>query len=354
VTRPAFRLLLLIAALLPLAGAARAQVSARVSDLTLHPGNVPRRLVGYGIVTGLDGTGDRSFGSVAGSTPSVRSVVNLLRRFGVQVPPEQLRLRDVAAVVVTAEVSPWLRAGGRFEVQASALGDASSLRGGVLFTTPLVTDPGEPPVATAQGALYVTSDDPRRGGFLQRANTGRVPDGGVLEEDPESFPPADKRLLLRRPDLSTASRIASAINAAFGDSTATVEDPGSLTLQAGAGSTETSPGFFAAVDTVLVTVREPARIVIDGREGTIVAGGGIQVGPAVVHRMGVTLEIGGSGQPAGGAAADSTGRVRVASQASVQDVAAGLHAAGLKPADMAAIFEALRAAGAMVAEVLVR
>jgi flagellar P-ring protein precursor FlgI len=330
---------------------AHAQTPARVSDLTLHPGNVPRRLVGYGLVTGLDGTGDRSFGTVTGATPSVRSVVNLLRRFGVEVPPEQLRLRDVAAVVVTAEVSPWLRAGGRFEVQVSALGDASSLRGGILFVTPLVTDPDQPPVATAQGVLYLGSDDSRRGVFGQRANAGRVPDGGVLEEDPGSFPAADRRLLLRRPDLTTASRIALAINATFGDSTATVQDPGSLALQPPRGATETSIGFFAAVDTVLVVVREPARIVIDGREGTIVAGGGIQVGPAVIHRMGLTLEIGGA---PGGAAADSTGHVRVASQASVQDVAAGLHAAGLKPSDMAAIFEALRASGAMVAEVLVR
>lgn len=351
--RPLTAALVLGVALAALAPAVRAQVPARVSDLTLHPGNVPRRLVGYGLVTGLDGTGDRSFGSALGATPSVRSVVNLLRRFGVQVPPEQLRLRDVAAVLVTAEISPWLRAGGRFEVQVSALGDASSLRGGVLFVTPLVTDPDESPVATAQGPLYLAGDDPRRGGLLHRANSGRVPDGGVLESDPAAFPAAEPRLLLRRPDLSTASRIAGAINAVFGQNTATVQDPGSLALQPPAGATETALGFYAAVDTVLVVVREPARIVIDGREGTIVAGGGIQVGPAVVHRLGVTLEIGGASAPAG-AAADSTGRVRVGDRASVQDVAAGLHAAGLKPADMAAIFEALRASGAIVAEVVVR
>lgn len=351
--RAALRFLAAVLALAALAPPAFAQTPARVSDLTLHPGNVPRRLVGYGIVTGLDGTGDRSFGSLTGGTPSVRSVVNLLRRFGVQVPPEQLRLRDVAAVVITAEVSPWLRAGGRFDVQVSALGDASSLRGGVLFVAPLVADPEEPPVATAQGVLYLAADDPRRGGLASRGNSGRVPGGGLLEADPESLPAPDSRLLLRRPDLSTASRIAAVINAAFGENTATVQDPGSLLLQPPGGATETSLGFLAAVDTLSVVVREPARIVIDGREGTIVAGGGIQVGPAVIHRMGLTLEIGGPA-PAGGSQADSTGRVRVGDQASVRDVAAGLHAAGLKPSDMAAIFEALRASGAVVAEVLVR
>lgn len=351
--RLAFVALALFAASGALPGPAPAQTPARVGDLTMRAGNVPRRLVGYGIVTGLDGTGDRSFGSATGATPSVRSVVNLLRRFGVQVPPEQLRLRDVAAVVVTAEVSPWLRAGGRFEVHASALADATSLRGGVLFVTPLVTDPEEPPVATAQGPLYIASDDPRRGALGHRVNSARVPDGGLLEADPESLPAADPRLLLRRPDLPTAMRIAEAINAAFGQNTATVQDPGSLLLQPPGGSTETAIGFFAAVDTLSLVVRQPARIVIDGREGTIVAGGGIQVGPAVIHRMGVTLEIGGV-PPEAGAAAGPAGRVRVGERASVQDVAAGLHAAGLRPADMAAIFEALRSSGAMVAEVVVR
>ncbi len=352
--RPPFARLVLLA-LLAVAGLparAHAQTPSRVSDLTLHTGNVPRRLVGYGLVTGLDGSGDRSFGNATGSTPSVRSVVNLLRRFNIEVPPEQLRLRDVAAVVVTAEVSPYLRAGGRFEVQASALGDASSLRGGVLWITPLVEDPNEPPVATAQGSLYMSNESAGRGTWSRRSNSGRLPQGGVLEVDPVSVPVAQRRLLLRQPDLPTASRIAAAINAAFGEGTAKVDDPGSLTLQPKAGSTETDMGFLAAVDTVAVLAEGPARIVIDGREGTIVAGGGILLGPAVIHHQGVTLQIGGRGAPA-----DSTARpgiVRVEPRSSVQDVATGLHAAGVRPEDMAAIFESLRASGALVAEVVVR
>lgn len=330
----------------------RAQTPARVSDLTLHTGNVPRRIVGYGLVTGLDGSGDRSFGNATGSTPSVRSVVNLLRRFNVEVPPEQLRIRDVAAVVVTAEVSPYLRAGGRFEVQVSALGDASSLRGGVLWICPLVEDPNEPPVATAQGSLYMPNDSPGRSAYSRRSNAARLPQGGVLEVDPVSVPVAQRRLLLRQPDLPTASRIASAINAAFGAGTATVDDPGSLTLQPKPGAAETDMAFLAAVDTVSVLAEGPARLIIDGREGTIVAGGGILLGPAVIHHQGVTLQIGGRG-----ASADTTARagiVRVESRASVQDVAVGLHAAGVRPEDMAAIFESLRASGALVAEVVVR
>ena len=345
---------LLFASLALLPAAAHAQTPARVGDLTLHTGNVPRRIVGYGLVTGLDGSGDRSFGNATGATPSVRSVVNLLRRFNLEVPPEQLRLRDVAAVLVTAEVSPYLRAGGRFDVQVSALGDASSLRGGVLWMTPLVEDPNQPPVATAQGNLYLSSDGSARGALGRRSNSARVPQGGLLELDPESVPVAESRLLLRQPDLPTASRIARAINAAFGEGTAKVDDPGSLTLQPKAGATETVMGFLAAVDTVAVLAEGPARIVIDGREGTIVAGGGIQLGPAVIHHQGVTLQIGGRAA----AAADSTGNragiVRVDARSSVQEVATGLHAAGVKAEDMAVIFESLRASGALVAEVVVR
>ena len=355
-TRPRTALALL-AGLLLAAPAAHAQAPARVGDLTLHAGNVPRRLVGYGIVTGLDGSGDRSFGTTGATTPSVRSVVNLLRRFNVEVPPEQLRLRDVAAVAVTAEVSPYLRAGGRFEVQVSALGDASSLRGGVLWITPLVSDPDEPPVGTAQGNLYLASDEGSHGAYSRRANTARVPQGGVLELDPESIPPASPRLLLKQPDLPTASRIAAALNAAFGEGTAKVDDPGSLTLKPRGATPEAAMTFFAAVDTVDIIAQGPARIVIDGREGTLVSGGDVRVGPAMITHHGVTLAIGGAGAVPPGAAADSTAReglVRVSARATVQDVAAGLHAAGVRGEDMAAIFEALQAAGALRAEVLVR
>ena len=345
-------MLLALAAFAP--APANAQTPARVADLTLHTGNVPRRIVGYGLVTGLDGSGDRSFGNATGSTPSVRSVVNLLRRFNLEVPPEQLRLRDVAAVLVTAEVSPYLRAGGRFDVQVSALGDASSLRGGVLWMTPLVEDPNAAPVATAQGNLYLPNDANGRGGLGRRSNSARVPQGGLMEIDPESFPVAEHRLLLRQPDLPTASRIAAAINAAFGEGTAKVEDPGALALQPKAGSTESVMGFLAAIDTVAVLAEGPARIVIDGREGTIVAGGGIQLGPAVIHHQGVTLQIGGRALAVSDSTATRTGIVRVDARSSVQEVATGLHAAGVRPEDMAAIFESLRASGALVAEVVVR
>ncbi len=319
--------------------------SARVGELTRHAGDVPRRIVGYGIVTGLDGTGDRSFGRGSAGAPSVRSVANLLRRFQIEVPAEQLRLRDVAAVVVTAEVSPWLRPGGRFDVEVSALGDATSLRGGTLWITPLVTDPGQPAIATAQGTLVVSSD--RDGGSLAfaRSNRGRVLSGGVLEVA-QDLPVSEPRLLMQEPDLRTASLVAAAIDSTFGAGTATLEDAGSLALKIPSGTPAAL--WLAAVDTVEVLPPDVPRVVIDARDGTVVAGGGLRVAAAVVSHGGVTLQIGGAG------GAPSDGLVRMQADASVQEVAAGLHAAGARGPDIAAVFESLRTAGALRAQVVVR
>jgi flagellar P-ring protein FlgI len=336
---------------------------ARIADLTIHQGDVPRRIVGYGIVVGLDGTGDRSLGSSSAGNPTVRSVVNLLRRFEIEVPAERLRLRNVAAVLVTAEVSPYLRAGGRFDVRISALGDATSLRNGTLWITPLLTDPGTPPVATAQGTVRIADDGGSRGSYGGHGNSGLIPQGGLLEADP---PPveatASSRILLRDPDIGVASRIAGVVNAALGQGTATVEDPGAISLTPPSGATA-GAGFMAAIDTLAVTFLGPSRIVISEQEGTIVAGGDVTVGTAVVHHKGITLQIGGTAvtEPTGDAdsgdgrrGADKDGFVRVDSQASVQDVAAGLSEAGATPEETIAIFEALRVAGALKADLVVR
>jgi flagellar P-ring protein precursor FlgI len=365
ISRSGFAALL---ALVVVTTAAPAQTIARVGDLTVRKGEIPRRLVGYGLVVGLDGTGDRSFGGQSAATMTVRSVVNLLRRFAIEVPPDQLRLRNVAAVLVTAEVSPFLRSGGRFEVQVGALGDATSLRGGVLWMTPLITDPNQPPVATAQGPLVV-STDPTGRTSLRQGNAGRIADGGILEVDPPVIAVGQPKLSLRQPDLRMATRIAGAIVAAFGAGTAKAEDPGSVALNPGQGVADSLSTWLAAVDTLPVTVAEVSRIVIDGRDGTVVVGGDIRLGQATVSHRGLTVSIGalaradssrpvpadsGRRAPSDSSTGGGGGTVKAASGASVQDLVQGLHAAGARAQEVAAIFEALRAAGAIRAEVLVR
>lgn len=337
---------ILLTFLLLVAGVAEAQ-DIRIRDLTIQEQSVPVRLVGYGLVVGLDGTGDRSLGGRnAGQT--VQSVANLLRRFDVEVPPEVLRTRNVAAVLVTAEVSPYLRPGGRFEIHVSSVGDARSIRGGVLWMTPLISEVGGRPTATAQGSLLVSDGGASRGGYSIET-TARIPSGGLLEENlPRPAFASASRLLLREPDLGTAFRIANAVNAELGAGVAEVEDPGSIAL--------TLPDEMAQRLDMLTRLTElrvqptrVSRIVIDGRDGTVVAGGDLTVGEAVVSHGAITLSVGDAGD-----GVDTPGDVRMAAGTSAQQIAAALHAFQTPPVEIAAIFESLREIGAISAEVVIR
>ncbi|MBX9928084.1 MAG: flagellar basal body P-ring protein FlgI [Gemmatimonadaceae bacterium] len=330
---------------------AAAELSAqevRVRDLIIPDAAPPVRLMGYGLVTGLNNTGDRVTGA-AGSRQTVQSVVNLLRRFDVEVPLDLLRTRNVAAVLVTAEVSPFLRPGGRFAVRVSSVGDATSLRGGVLWMTPLLNDAGQRAVAGAQGAL-VMSEGGASADNLPVLTTARVPDGGIVEAElaRPDFRSVTK-LLLRDPDVATASRIAAAVDSAFGaPGTAVVDDPGAITLTL----KDTIGGLVATIAKVRelrVRSDRPARIIIDSRDGTVVTGGELIVNAAVVSHAGITLTI--------GTVADTAtlrGDVRLPSGTTVQRIAAALHAAQSTATEVAAIFDALREAGALAAEILVR
>ena len=204
--------------------------AARIRDITIADGSMPVRLLGYGIVVGLDGTGDRGVGGRQGGQ-TVQSVANLLRRFDIQIPAEALRTRNAAAVLVTAEVSPYLRPGGKFDITISSLGDARSLRGGTLWMTPLVTDAGAEAVGTAQGSLIMSDGNINSRDFNTVETSGRIPGGGLLEGSVTTASFANSsRLLLKDPDIGTATKIVAAINQAIGANTAKVEDPGSVAL----------------------------------------------------------------------------------------------------------------------------
>jgi flagellar P-ring protein precursor FlgI len=347
-TRRTQRLLIAFVALAALGASLRAQTPIR--DLVIDDQAVPVRLMGYGLVVGLDNTGDNSYGGRS-SQQTVQSVVNLLRRFDVSVPAELLRTRNVAAVLVTAEVSPYLRAGGKFEIHVSSVGDARSLRGGVLWMTPLVADAGAQPVATAQGQLLVTDYGAgrRRPGLVE--TSARIPDGGLVEgELPRPSFASSSRLLLREPDIGTASRIVAAIDTVLGAGTAKVEDPGSIALTLkDSGDVATQ---LAKIRDLTVRLSTPGRIVIDAHDGTVVAGGELPVGAAVVSVGAVTLSIGGA--PADTTTGNTDGRVRLAAGTSVQQLMTALHAVQTPPSQVALIFEALRRAGSISAEVVSR
>ena len=343
---PALATVLAVVALVAAAAPAPAAAqSVRVRDLVTVERDVPVRLMGYGIVVGLDGTGDRAMGT-HGSPQTVRSVTNLLRRFGIEIPTEMLRTRNVAAVLVTAEASPYLRPGGRFDVSVASLGDAMSLRGGMLWSTPLMTGPGAAPVATAQGAVVLSEGAAVRNQYTVETSA-RIPAGGLLEVGggtPAFEGPT--RLLLRQPDIATAVRMAEAINRELGGDVATVEDPGSVLLQPDAA--EPLAVFMGRVSDVRLEPDRAARVVIDARDGTVVAGADMTLGAAVVSHGTVTLAIGGTTD------GQVPGSVRVPTGTSVQDVAIALHAVAATPTAIASIFRSLQQVGALTAEVVVR
>jgi flagellar P-ring protein precursor FlgI len=328
---------------------ASAQNDIKIRDLTQAEGALPVRLVGYGLAVGLDNTGDRAIGGQTGG-PTVQSVINILRRFNVEIPADLIRMRNVAAVLVTAEVSPFLRAGGRFEVQVSSMGDARSLKGGTLFMTPLVADPNGPPLASAQGSLLISQGGSTTRFAPTHETTARIPTGGVLEADlPRPTIAATSRLLLREPDLGMATRIATAINGSMGDKTAVVEDEGSVIVTL-ADSVQ-KPVAMAKIRDLAVASEARPRIIIDGRDGTVVAGGDMVVGAATVSHGAITLAI---GNLAPNDSAAIPGSVRLPAGIPVQRVATALHAVQTPASEIAAIFAALREVGALTAEVIVR
>lgn len=320
-----------------------------VRDLVIDAGSVPVRLVGYGLVTGLPGTGDLTI-SGRSSAHTVTSIANLLRRFDIAVPAHLLRTRNVAAVLVTTEVSPYLRPGGRFDVHIASIGDARSLHGGVLWMTPLVAEAGGVAFATAQGPLQFGDAWSSPRSRLARADvSAQIPSGGLLQvELPRPAPSVPSRLLLRHPDFDTATRIAAVIDSAIGEGTATVEDPGAIALQL----PDTAAAALAVIHGLRVEPTRTARLVLDTRSNTLVLGGELQLGPGVVSVGGITVTI--SAVPADTSQVPVSGALRFRTGATAQDLADALQTIGAPPQLIAQIFQALHQSGAVAAEVVTR
>jgi flagellar P-ring protein precursor FlgI len=234
--------------------------------------------------------------------------------------------------------------------------------------TPLVTDADAPAVATAQGAIIMSDGNVNSRDLATVETSGRIPSGGLLEGELAHTNFANtSHLILKEPDIATATRIVDAINKAIGANTAKVEDPGSIAL---ALNNQTDrAATLVKIQDLKVTPDRPNRLIVDGRDGTVVAGGDISVSSAVVSHGGVTLTIGSaadagsparqgaqaSGQVASAADAGyGTQAVRLQTGVSVQKIAAALQAVQISPSEIAAIFESLREVGALAAEVTVR
>lgn len=348
--------------------ASAAQV--RLKDLVVFDGVRGNDLVGYGLVVGLAGTGD----SLRNAPYTEDIMVTMLERLGVNVSSEQLRPRNVAAVMVTAVLPPFARSGSQIDVNVAAIGDASSLLGGTLIMTPLSAADGDI-YSVAQGAIIAggAAATGANASVVQGVPTGgHIPAGARVEREVDfDFSSLQEvRLALRQPDFTTASRVEQAVNRQLGQNIAQMTDPGTVRLDlARLGA---SPAHaITRVENLLIESETRARVVIDHKSGTIVMGSDVRVSRVAVSQGNLTLRVqdvpvisqpspfsDGQTVIVAESAAEITreagiGLAEVAGEASLSDVVAGLNALGVGPRDLIDILRAIHAAGALHAELVV-
>lgn len=346
--------------------AAAAAPAARIKDLVAIEGVRDNQLLGYGLVVGLAGTGDRQQ-----TVFSTQSLSNLLRNMGVNVAPTALRVDNIAAVMTTATLPAFAAPGSKIDVTVSSIGDADSLQGGTLLLTALKGANGEV-YATAQGALSIGGFAAGRGGTGVQVNhptVGRIPDGGLVERAaPSVVPGADGfRLQLRRPDFITASRIEKALRSAFPGAVIRAENASAVFVRAPTRLLERPVEFIARLEAIEVEADRKARVVLNERTGTVVIGSEVRIAPVAVLHGSLTVQIVTDfnvSQPApfGSGETVVTPRVdvRVVEQeakagvlpegASVSELIEALLGIGSTPRDIIAIMQSIAAAGALEAE----
>ncbi|MEJ2200549.1 MAG: flagellar basal body P-ring protein FlgI [Desulfuromonadaceae bacterium] len=343
--------------------------AARIKDLATIEGVRDNQLYGYGLVVGLNGTGDGD-----GTEFTVQSLVNMMERLGVTVDRDEVKISNVAAVMVTATLPPFARAGSTLDVQVSSIGDASSLAGGTLLMTPL-NGPDGNVYAVAQGALVVGSL--AFGGKAAKVQTnhptvGRIP-GGALVEREVAFELGNPDALvyrLKNADFTTAARLNNAVNSRFGVAIAHPLDSGSIRIQVPEGYRGRTVAFIADLESIEVAPDQMARIVVNEKTGTIVMGEEVRISTVAVSHGNLNLVITDDDQVsqpnplAQGETkvvprttvnvAEENGELVVLEKGvSIGDVARSLNAIGASPRDLIAIFQAIKAAGALYADLII-
>jgi flagellar P-ring protein FlgI len=340
----------------------------RLKDLVSIEGVRDNQLVGYGLVVGLNGTGDKRQ-----TVFSSQSLTNLLARMGIQVSPTAILVRNTAAVLVTADLPPFGQPGTRLDISVAAIGDATNLQGGILVLAPMKGPDGQV-YAAGQGSVVTGGFVAGRGGASRTVNhptAGRIPNGAIIEKLAPSVTPAGHiKLQLRQADFTTAARISDVINKKFGSDGAEPARAENSALV----SVDTPPvyksnvvGFLGEIENLTVEADRPARIVINERTGTIVMGKNLRIAPVAILHGTLTVEIQTNlitSQPAplsGGqttvtpqttvtAKEEQARNVVLKQGSSVEELVRALTAIGSTPRDIIAILQNLKAAGALEAE----
>lgn len=342
--------------------------AARIKDIVDMEGIRENQLVGYGLVVGLNGTGDR----LNNSPFTKQSLQSMLERLGVNTAGENVRTANVAAVMVTANLPPFGTQGSRIDVSVAALGDADSLQGGTLLVTPLLGADGEV-YAIAQGPVNINGFKAEGDSAVVISGvptTGRISSGAVIEREIDFHlgSQTSLRLALRNPDLTTARRIALSINDFIGVPTATPEDPATVRVTLPRGFNGNIVDLLTDIEQLMVETDQPAKIVIDENSGIIVMGKDVRVSSVAVAQSNLTVTIAENPtivQPApfsnGVTAVEPSTDLDVFASdkalavvnesVTLQELVDGLNALGIAPRDLIAILQAIKATGALQAEI---
>lgn len=357
--------LMWVFAILLVSDAARAE---RIKEVASLAGVRSNQLVGYGIVIGLDGTGDQTT-----QTPfTVQSMINMLSRMGVSLPPGQtLQLKNVAAVMVTTDLPAFARIGQPIDVTISSIGNAKSLRGGTLVMTPLKGADGQT-YAMAQGNVVVVGAGASAGGArttINHLSVGRIANGATVEREvPMSVGQGDiASLELRRTDFGTAQRVTDAINLAMGQGTAIAIDARQVQVRLPANPAE-RVAFLGAVENIRVTpVKMPAKVIVNARTGSVVMNSAVTIEECAIAHGNLSVSVttdtavsqpgplsGGQTvvvtQPSIDISQESGALHGIKAGVNLADVVKALNAIGANPQDLIAILQAMKMAGSLRAE----
>jgi flagellar P-ring protein FlgI len=356
-----------------------AQQGVRIKDVAHLSGIEEVQLLGYGLVVGLDGTGDRSQ-----TVFTEQTVVNMLKNIGITIPEQHLRLRNVGAVMVTGTLAPFKRKGTKFDITVSSMGDATSLEGGTLILTAL-QGPDNTVYASAQGPLATGGYDVRDRGLTRikknHVLVGRIPDGAIVQREYtfNLLSGKDLALSLYNPDFTSARSMAQSVNAEFKQPVAKAVDAASVALDFGLMSKDTATKdmdvveFIARVENLAFTVSSQAKVVVNERTGTIVAGGQVRISQIAVSHGGIKVEIVNkpetvepqprpfafTGRPDIVANPETVVEEKDADMVvlngttTVSDLAAALNSLGVSPRDVIAILQAIKEAGALQAQLVI-
>ncbi len=355
-----------------IAGGNAIAAESRIKDIADFEGIRDNQLVGYGLIVGLDRTGD----TLNNSPFTQQSLEAMLERFGINVRAANMSTKNVAAVIVTANLPPFSRSGNRIDIDVSALGDAKSLFGGTLLVTPLMAADGEI-YAVAQGPVTIGgfSAGGQAGTVTKNVPTvGRIANGAIVERETgfELAQMEQIRLSLRNPDLTTSRRVRQAINSVIGQPIAFALDPSTVVMQVPEEYRSDMVGLLAKVEQARVVTDQIARVVVDEKAGIIVIGREVRIDPVAISQGNLTIRVTETEQVSQPNAFATQGQTEKVDRTSVeidegegnsmmilqsgvnlQDLVDGLNALGVGPRDMISILQAIKAAGALQADIRV-